>query len=293
MRYQKIHSQIWNDEKFIKLTPSQQRLFFYLLTCPHGNILGLYVLKEGYACEDLKSFPKDFRKDLAKLIEMGLIEYDFNVSVVFIKNFLKHNPITNPNQIKAVIKLIKELPKTQLIQRLKGLIKGLPEGLLEGLSEGLSKPDTDTDTEYNNISISHVKNSHSDSLTESERDDTPLSLSATKSGKVKRVNSRGYPPDDEFIASLKENPAYKGIDIEKELGKMKAWLMTPRGKRRKLTRGFIVNWLNKIDKPIEIEDQYEGYEIVNPLPGKRSPPPSDKCEIINPISLLKGEANGK
>jgi len=57
--------------------------------------------------------------------------------------------------------------------------------------------------------------------------------------------------DEDFISSLKTNPAYKGIDIDCELGKMDAWLSTHPG--RKKTRRFIVNWLNKIDKPIGIK----------------------------------------
>src|SRR3990172_430969 len=69
MRSQQIQSRIWHDDKFISLTPLQQRLFFYILTCPHGNLIGLFVLKTGYACEDLKSFGKDFAKDLRSLFD--------------------------------------------------------------------------------------------------------------------------------------------------------------------------------------------------------------------------------
>lgn len=57
--------------------------------------------------------------------------------------------------------------------------------------------------------------------------------------------------DADFIKTLKNNPAYKGIDIDRELGKMDAWLLTPKGKGRQKTRRFVVNWLNKIDKPME------------------------------------------
>lgn len=53
-----------------------------------------------------------------------------------------------------------------------------------------------------------------------------------------------------FVSQLKQNTAYEGINIEKEIGKMRAWLSTPKGKGRKLSKGFIVNWLNKIDRPI-------------------------------------------
>lgn len=67
-----------------------------------------------------------------------------------------------------------------------------------------------------------------------------------------RKNSHAL-PDQDFFSSLKANPAFKGIDIDRELAKMDAWLLTPKARGRKKTKGFIVNWLNKIDKPITEE----------------------------------------
>ena len=52
-------------------------------------------------------------------------------------------------------------------------------------------------------------------------------------------------PDEDFIRLLKESPAYKGIDIDRELAKMDVWIVNHPG--RKKTRRFIVNWLNKTD----------------------------------------------
>lgn len=60
------------------------------------------------------------------------------------------------------------------------------------------------------------------------------------------------PPD--FIAQLR--PLYPGIDIEREVRKMQAWFLTPRGRKRKLTRTFVVNWLNKIDAPIVLPNSH-------------------------------------
>jgi hypothetical protein len=56
--------------------------------------------------------------------------------------------------------------------------------------------------------------------------------------------------DDQFIDSLQGNAAYQGIDVKTELAKMDAWLMTPKARGRKKTRQFIVNWLNRVDKPV-------------------------------------------
>jgi hypothetical protein len=63
-----------------------------------------------------------------------------------------------------------------------------------------------------------------------------------------------YLVDKDYIDSLKTNTAYQGIDIDRELAKMDAWLSTPRGRGKKKTRGFIVNWLNRIDKPMDIQE---------------------------------------
>lgn len=59
--------------------------------------------------------------------------------------------------------------------------------------------------------------------------------------------------DEEFLLSLKNNQAYSHIDFEVELGKMDAWLLTHSGREK--TRKFIVNWLNKIEKPMAIKDR--------------------------------------
>ena len=62
--------------------------------------------------------------------------------------------------------------------------------------------------------------------------------------------------DSQFISLLKNNPAYMGkINIDTELCKMDAWLLTSKGKGRKKTRRFIVNWLNKIDTEVQTSEQ--------------------------------------
>lgn len=233
MRYQKIESRIWNDEKFTQLTPLQQRLFLYILTCPHGNLIGLFVLKCGYVCEDLKLLPKDFQKDLAKIISVGLVEYDENVQVVWVKNFIKHNPITNPNQIKAACKTLFEIPKTKLIQLFinnnESLFKGLTEGLTEGLDEDLSKPEAEADS-YTD----------SDSYTDTE---TVVGAETKNSSRPRSEKMT----DDEWLAEMKKNPAYAGIDIDRVKGKMEAWCLT---NNKSPTRRRLVNWLNREDKPM-------------------------------------------
>ena len=41
--------------------------------------------------------------------------------------------------------------------------------------------------------------------------------------------------------------SYPGIDVDKELGKMSIWLNTPKGKSRKGSISFIMNWLGNAE----------------------------------------------
>jgi len=55
--------------------------------------------------------------------------------------------------------------------------------------------------------------------------------------------------DEEFLSSLKT--MFTWIDIDAELVKMDAWFLA--NPERQKTRRFIVNWLNKIPKPLKVK----------------------------------------
>lgn len=54
----------------------------------------------------------------------------------------------------------------------------------------------------------------------------------------------------DFLETLKTNPIYSHINFDTELGKMDVWLAANPGRQK--TRRFIVNWINKIEKPIGV-----------------------------------------
>jgi hypothetical protein len=93
----------------------------------------MYILKEGYALEDLKCLPKDFRKDFQEVLKSGLIGWDERSRIILIRGHLEHNPITNTNQIKYVEKVLETLPNSLLFNELLEIVKGLTKGLTKGL----------------------------------------------------------------------------------------------------------------------------------------------------------------
>ena len=83
--------------------------------------------------------------------------------------------------------------------------------------------------------------------TETETETETEESSAKHSPKSARLS------DEDFVKKLKNNIAYAGIDVDRELGKMDAWLATRPGRQK--TRQFVVNWLNKIDKPLQEKEK--------------------------------------
>ena len=55
--------------------------------------------------------------------------------------------------------------------------------------------------------------------------------------------------DVEWLESLKRNPAYDGIDVGLQFGRCAQWC---EANKKQNTRRRFVNWLNRIDKPLEV-----------------------------------------
>ena len=92
-------------------------------------------------------------------------------------------------------------------------------------------------------------------LLDSSSSSSSNSNSNSNSGK-RREESKTPPArsdfsEESFWEALQKNPAYRHTNLEIEKGKMVAWLSLPKNKNRKLTRQFALNWLNKIETPLE------------------------------------------
>jgi hypothetical protein len=94
------------------------------------------------------------------------------------------------------------------------------------------------------------------------REKNTQNVTPKKRGEEKRREEKKEEKKEDFISILKSNPAYKEIDIDRELNKMDVWLASPKGKGRKKTHGFIMNWLNKIDVSVPQGKLSDGYKSL-------------------------------
>lgn len=136
-RYTRIKSRFWVDEKVQDWSDDTKLLALYLLTSPHNNMMGCYVLPKLYICEDLGWEPERLAEPFAKLLDDGFIKYDAKARLVLLCNYLKHNQIENGNRAIAAIKLLDEMPKSQLFLELQKIIVNLGIPHLQKLADAL------------------------------------------------------------------------------------------------------------------------------------------------------------
>ena len=135
--YGKVYKKIWRNEKFRCLTEDEQALFLYLITSPHSNLLGIYLIAVEYMAAD-KNWKSDRTKEaLDGLTETGFLKYDESRCVILIPSWFEHNTLTSPNQLKKALAELSEVPKTPLLLELKAILNAMPNGILDAIADAI------------------------------------------------------------------------------------------------------------------------------------------------------------
>lgn len=123
--FTKLDSLLWTDSKYKTLSDDSRLLFIYVFSCNHRNVLGYYFLPIPYAAFDLGWSSERVSKGLEELSQKGFITYNYETNMILVINFLKYNPLENPNQIKGAMKTLGTLPTDtidiEFIEVLEGL----------------------------------------------------------------------------------------------------------------------------------------------------------------------------
>jgi hypothetical protein len=155
--YGKVFSSFWTSQDIRDLTEDGRSLALYLMTCPHGNMLGCFRLPNAYASDDLQWPFERVSKGFQELYRNGFATRCERSFWVVIHKHLKWNRLDNENVGKAAAKLFDSLTppddvKALLAKALQEFGKNLPafklaeiERVLEGYRNGIetvSKPVT-------------------------------------------------------------------------------------------------------------------------------------------------------
>jgi len=113
-QYGRIETAIWQNPKFRSLSDEAQRLYLYLIACPHGNLVGCFVLHDGYMMADLNWDQNRVRKHVSELVSKGMIERDETTFVTRILGWWGHNSIDNSKSALGAMRVLLSLPKCRV-----------------------------------------------------------------------------------------------------------------------------------------------------------------------------------
>lgn len=152
--YGRIHTAFWVSPVIRGLNDRGKLLANYLLSGPHSNSIGAYLLPDAYIADDLGWGPAAVRDTLAELQAAGFCERFKDGRHIVICKFLEWNPIENPNVGKAALRQLDHLPTDNaarhVIDGLFGCEKHFPNGfgtVLERFRNIETKPKPETKPE--------------------------------------------------------------------------------------------------------------------------------------------------
>lgn len=158
--YGRVHTAFWNSADMRGLDDRGKLLANYLLTGPHSNSIGAYLLPDAYIADDLGWTMAAVRDTLGALIKQGFCQRFADGRHVAICKFLEWNPIENPNVGKAALRQLDHLPADHAVEHvLKGLeacSKQFPNGFGTSFerfrnTKPETKPEPETDPETDSL----------------------------------------------------------------------------------------------------------------------------------------------
>lgn len=223
-----IYCSLWDDPDFQRLTVSEKLLLLNLRTTRLSSAICIYPYYLEAIQRQTSLSRVTIESGLKKLCESGWIEVE--AGIVWVKNGLKYDPnitLSNENHAIFIKTEIQSLPKLKIV-------KNFCDYYGIDIDNGIVYPDTPAD--------------------------------GLPDQKEKRKQKKTKETDEEWLISLKTNPTYRGIDIDREKGKCEAWCGV---NKQTFTRRRFINWLNRTEKPISINKSPYKLKTLPPEPETR------------------------
>ena len=114
--YRTIQISFWQDGWVLSLTPEEKYFYLYLMTNSKTSQCGVYELpykimemESGYNRETVE-------KLIQRFVDYGKVVYDKDTQEIWLKNWLKYNPVNNQNVRIRVEKELSEVKSSTILQ---------------------------------------------------------------------------------------------------------------------------------------------------------------------------------
>lgn len=113
MAYKQVDERFWKDAKVKRLSKDGYLFFLYLLTSPHTHYTGITEMNLDYVNIDTPLSEKESKAAFKELVALGIIAYDKQNKIVWIKNMHKYQ-VKSEKQLRGAQAHINSLPRSEL-----------------------------------------------------------------------------------------------------------------------------------------------------------------------------------
>lgn len=106
----KIESQFWDTMRHERISDHGKLLSAYLLTCKHGNMIGIFSLPRAYIMGDLNWDAQTVEQTVRELLANRFLTVSEQNDFICINKFMEHNRAENVKQMEARLRLLLNLP---------------------------------------------------------------------------------------------------------------------------------------------------------------------------------------
>jgi len=135
--YGRVHTAFWTDLGVRGMSERARTMAFYMLTSPHSNMVGAYLLPDAYLADDLGWSLPEVKKTILELIDSGFCKRFADGRHIAVCKFLFYNPVESTTAGKSIARQFLQLPKDKAlvdtIQYLKSQSDRLPESFANDL----------------------------------------------------------------------------------------------------------------------------------------------------------------
>lgn len=238
--YGRIHTAFWNSPVIRGLNDRGKLLANYLLSGPHSNSIGAYLLPDAYISDDLGWTAAAVRDALADVIKAGFAKRFADGRHIVICKFMEWNPIENPNVGKAAIRQLEHLPVDPCV-----------EPVIEGIESALKRFPNGFGTvpeRFRNTKPYPKPETNPEPKPEMDDSAAPLALAPSV---IALPTNRFHSSGEEFGFSQSilddYSETFPAVDIPQQFRQMRQWLID-NPERRKTLGGmtkFVNRWLSK------------------------------------------------
>lgn len=251
--YRNIKISYWQTSFVLKLTPEEKFFYMYLFTNSKTSQCGVYGLpirviefETGYNNETVI-------KLLNRFIEYKKIEYDFENEEIYIKNWLKHNPIDSNNVFKCVENELSSI-KCQKFEKIIKDYLGACKTLDGGFVDPMKKKEKEKEK----------KESKEETKEETkEKEKFAEFVEMTKAENEKLIQDYGKEVVNESIDLLNNYKGSSGTKYKSDYHAMKNWVIKEVQKRLNNKSSSPPHWQKSGMQTLqELAEKYKKEEIA-------------------------------